>query len=102
MHRQLVLHLGESPQIGEVARHLGVSARTLQARLREHGTPFQELLREVRLKIAQRYLARTDEPGGAIGARMGFRSPEAFSRSFRKEVGTTPRALRKTLSVRQR
>ena len=74
----------------------------------EEKEKFWPLYREYRLAIAEvddqllgliedfavKYNSMTDEQARS-GPSFGFRSPEAFTRFFRKERGTTPRAFRK-------
>jgi len=49
---------GHSPDLGEVAKDLGMSIRTLQRRMTEEGTSFRQLLSDARREI--RLLARRE------------------------------------------
>ena len=90
----LLADLGHSPQLAEAARSMRMSPRSLQLHLAERGLSFQEELTEVRLAVARRYLAETDEPITVIAAHVGYRSAEAFCRFFRAATGESPRAHR--------
>ncbi|TWI69248.1 AraC-like DNA-binding protein [Pseudoduganella lurida] len=81
---------GRPPGIGEIARRLGVSSRTLQRRLDACGTSFQRQLAEVRRIMASRLLRHTDLDVVAIGMLLGFAEPNSFARAFRTWEQTTP------------
>jgi AraC-like DNA-binding protein len=87
------LHGGDS-SLTAVAARMRMSGRTLQRRLGERGTSYQELLDRMRRDMAARYL---DEPQMAIGEAaflLGFSDPSAFNRAFKRWTGTTPGAYR--------
>ncbi|MGK4003762.1 AraC family transcriptional regulator ligand-binding domain-containing protein [Sorangium sp. So ce1036] len=74
-----------NPNVDRVAEHLGVSARTLQRQLREHGTSHRALLAEARAGIANRYLAASGNPTRrALAAELGYASPRSASRALRR------------------
>jgi AraC-like DNA-binding protein len=74
----------------EVARSLGVSARTLQRRLHEQNQTLSRLLDECRRQRVMELLAR-GEPTKAIALDTGFGDVPALYRAFRRWTGTTPR-----------
>lgn len=82
------------PRLGEVARHLGVSIRTLQRRLRDHRTTFQATVSEVRLTLATSYLSERDLALSEIAFVLGFSEPSAFHRAFKRAFGCTPAEYR--------
>lgn len=81
--------------INEAARDLNVSTRTLQRRLGEEGTSFQGLLSEVRLKLSQHYLTRTNLSIPEIAFLLGYSEQNSFYRSFRDWTGFTPEQARR-------
>jgi AraC-like DNA-binding protein len=81
---------GERPAVETVARALGMSARTLQRRLEELGTSYQELLDDVRRRSARRLLANTDLDAGEVAFLLGFEEVNSFTRAFHAWEGTTP------------
>lgn len=87
------LPAGES-SMDHVARKLAISKRTLQRRLREDGTTFQEVLADVREALARHYLERTTLSGAEISYLLGFEDPNSFSRAFHAWTGKTPEQLR--------
>ena len=80
--------------VKEAARALGVSDRTLQRRLREAGTSFQDEYNGARVRAAQRLLLDSDMPITQIALEVGCASPQHFSSLFRRLAGTSPSAWR--------
>jgi AraC-like DNA-binding protein len=74
----------------DLARRFGVSQRTLQRRLRELGTTFQEEVTAAHLRIARRLMRETTHPLKWIAAESGYGSLQHFSSSFRARVGLSP------------
>jgi AraC-like DNA-binding protein len=84
-------------QIEGVAQRLGLTARSLQRRLKDEGSSFQSMREEVRQQLAQRYLD-DDLAITEISFLLGFSEPSAFFRAFKRWTGLTPvesRALRR-------
>lgn len=81
---------GRQPSIAAVATRIGASRRTLQRRLGELGTTFQQQLDGVRRTTASRLLANTALDAVAIALLLGFAEPNSFSRAFRAWENTTP------------
>ena len=72
----------DDAQLEAVARRLGLTARSLQRRLKDEGTSFQTLRDEMRQTLADRYL---DEglSIAEISFLLGFSEPSAFFRAFK-------------------
>jgi len=85
-----------------VARRLGLSARSLQRRLRARGVSLSQLLDEARKEIACSALARPEAPIKDVAARLGFSEPSAFHRAFKRWMGTTPAEFRRRAMVDDR
>jgi AraC-like DNA-binding protein len=77
-----------------VARHLGMSTRTLQRRLAAAGLSYQELLDETRREAAERCIANSSLSIGEIAYLLGYSEPAAFHRAFKRWMGVTPQAFR--------
>lgn len=73
-----------------VARQLNVSEATLRRRLGEEHITHKELLDRVRRERALSHVEARRAPLGEIGFRLGFSSPSAFGRAFRRWVGVSP------------
>jgi AraC-like DNA-binding protein len=81
---------GVVPTIADIAKVLGVSARTLQRRLHERQQSMSRLLDEVRKDRVMHLLARGASTK-AIAEETGFGDVPALYRAFRRWTGTTPR-----------
>lgn len=62
------------PTISDVARHFGISGRTLQRRLSELGYSYQALVDESRRQLAERLLQQTDYSLADVAFMTGFSS----------------------------
>jgi AraC-like DNA-binding protein len=82
------------PSTTEVAMVLGVSARTLQRRLRESGTSYRGLLGEALRARAERMLLDPGIDVAEVAARLGFTDASNFCRAFRRWTGTSPGEFR--------
>jgi AraC-like DNA-binding protein len=80
--------------IGDVARLLNISVRTLQRQLLEEKTNFNRVLDEVKKDLALYYLKR-DVTVKEIAEILGYQNLSSFSRSFKKWVGVSPRGYLK-------
>lgn len=77
-----------------VAKKLGMSKRTLQRRLLEEGTGFQQALDKTREQLARHYLRRSTLSGAEISFLLGFEDPNSFFRAFHAWTGMTPEKVR--------
>lgn len=80
--------------IDNVARRLGVSARTLQRRLRAEGTGFQAEVACTRQALAEHYLRQSELSSRQIAYLLGYEDPNSFIRAFHAANGSTPEAFR--------
>jgi AraC-like DNA-binding protein len=87
---------GEVPLAAQVARRLGMSARNLHRRLRDEGRTYQQLVDEVRMAMADAYLADRRINAVDVGFLLGFSDASAFYRAFRRWTGKTPAEYRLT------
>jgi AraC-like DNA-binding protein len=85
---------GARPSVDGVAHRLHVSPRTLQRRLGEERTSYQEQLDDVRRLSARRLLAHTELDTNDIAFLLGFEEPNSFTRAFRAWEHTTPARFR--------
>jgi AraC-like DNA-binding protein len=92
---------GARPALADVAKSLGMSARTMQRRLGELGTTYQDVLDDVRRRSARRLLANTDLAMGEITFLLGFEEVNSFMRAFHVWEGTAPAKWRARASVRR-
>ena len=77
-----------------VARELGVSVRTLQRRITDEGHTYKELLNQVRLRVAKKYLTDSTMSLNEIAALLGYEDQNSFYRAFKVMEGATPSSWR--------
>jgi len=92
--RTLMLH-GRSSG-ADVALSLAMHRRTLDRRLRDEGTTFQQLLDRVRFAVAKELLVESRLGLPDIAAALGYADEVSFIRAFRRWTGTTPGAWRES------
>lgn len=87
----------QGADLDNVARRVGVSSRVLQKRLQHSGTSFQELLDDVRVALAKRYLLQPTASLTATAIQLGYSDVTAFHRAFKRWTGSTPGDYRRQL-----
>jgi len=81
---------------GQVAALFSMHARTLNRRLNEFGTCFQDLVDEGRFEIARQLLEDSAMEVRQIASMLDYADASAFTRAFRRWSGTTPARWRAT------
>ncbi|HEY6119246.1 MAG TPA: AraC family transcriptional regulator ligand-binding domain-containing protein [Pyrinomonadaceae bacterium] len=89
-----ILHTGEAT-IGQVAKELGLSRQTLFRKLKAEGITFQQVLDELRHKLALEYLSN-QKTSTEVAYLLGFSDQAAFSRAFKRWTGSRPSKVAKT------
>ena len=84
------------PSTAVVASKLHMSESTLQRRLAKEGCKFQQLLDQVRYRLALEYLQGTHLPVTEVALLLGYSSAANFRRSFKRWSGVTPAKIRQT------
>lgn len=93
--QQLLLQAGsEFPTAASVALKLHMSESTLQRRLAHEGCRYQQLLDQLRYRLAKDYLVGTTLPVANIGSLLGFSDTTNFRRAFKRWSKTTPSVVR--------
>jgi transcriptional regulator GlxA family with amidase domain len=100
--RYLTEQLDAPFTIADLARHCGVSLRTLEkAMVDNRGVTPVAHVRNARLDQARRALEAGDDAVADVAHRLGFRSATTFALAFRKRFGVAPsRARRASLRPR--
>lgn len=84
------------PTLGQVARQLGLPSWTLRRRLQqEENTRFQDIIDDTRRDLAVSYIRDTELALGEIAFLLGFSSPAAFQRAFKRWSGQPPGLFRR-------
>jgi AraC-like DNA-binding protein len=81
-------------QMGEIARRLGMSKRTLARRLSSEGLTFAGILAHLRVDLARRHLTDEDLAISQIAWLLGYQEVSAFTHAFKRQTGKTPREVR--------
>lgn len=77
------------------AQSLNTSVRSLQRRLDEHRCSYRQVLDEVRLTQAARYLKDPHTSLAQVAFMLGYSEQSTFHNAFKRWTGTTPIAFRK-------
>jgi AraC-like DNA-binding protein len=86
---------GQELTLERVAGRLGTSGRTLQRRLQDERTTFQQLLDEVRHEIALVQVTNRAASLDEVAWLLGFSNSTAFHRAFKRWTGVTPGEFRR-------
>jgi AraC-like DNA-binding protein len=81
---------GKRPTLQDVARELGLSARTLQRRLTDAGITFQQLVEATRRELARHYLKESSVELNEAAFLLGYEDANSFFRAFQIWEGTSP------------
>lgn len=86
------------PKMQDVARRLGMSARSLHRRLADDGLTFQVLAEDTRQELAIGLLRDERHSIAEIAYLTGFSEQSAFTRAFKRWTGSTPATYRSDLT----
>ncbi|HQV41492.1 MAG TPA: AraC family transcriptional regulator [Moraxellaceae bacterium] len=90
---------GQTPSLEATAERLGIPDWTLRRKLKEEGTTFQALLDNMRSNLALGYMRDTQMSFGEIAYVLGFSTPGAFQRAFKRWTSETPGEYRRRISA---
>jgi AraC-like DNA-binding protein len=88
----------EALTINKVAKEMSMSVRTLQNHLKGEGVVFSDLLKDIRKKLAKKYLQQNYSVAD-ITYLLGFSEPSVFQKAFKRWSGVTPRQYRETVTA---
>lgn len=89
------------PTLQQTADFLQMSSRTLQHKLKEENTTYNDLSIQVRKELAMGYLRKWEFSVGDIAYVLHFSEPSAFQNAFKKWTGLTPGQYRATIQSGQ-
>ncbi|MET0541883.1 MAG: AraC family transcriptional regulator [Variovorax sp.] len=81
--------VGGIPRLEDMASRLNQSTRTLQRRLMDAGCRYQDIIDDVRRRLAIEYLERTTMSVEQVAERSGFSDVSNFRKAFKKWTGRT-------------
>ncbi|MEM1267378.1 MAG: AraC family transcriptional regulator [Pseudomonadota bacterium] len=84
-----------TPRMADIAKGLGLSARSFHRRLSEQGLSFQALTEETRRELAEGLLRDEQYSLAEVAFLTGFSEQSSFTRAFKRWLGTTPASYRK-------
>ncbi len=85
---------GDPPDIELIAQKMGMAGWTLRRRLRAEGHQYKQLLDETRHALALTYVRDTQHNFTEIAFLLGFSSPAAFQRAFKRWTSMSPGSFR--------
>ena len=83
--------------LDDIASNFNLSTRTIQRKLKDEQVSFQQITDEVRKSLAINYLKAGDVPVKQISYMLGYNELSAFTRTFKRWMGTTPGAYVRAL-----
>lgn len=89
-------NLQEPYSFEQIADMFHMTPRSLRRKLKDESTNFTDIYKDVRLEAAITALTYTDVSIETIASNLGFTSTAVFNASFKKWMGMTPSAYRKS------
>ncbi|WP_295748452.1 AraC family transcriptional regulator [Undibacterium sp.] len=84
----------DQAKLALIAQELGLSPRTLQRKLSEIGTNFQQVLDQTRHELAKDYLRQRQLNLADIAFLLGYQEQSAFNHAFKGWFGLSPGSYR--------
>jgi AraC-like DNA-binding protein len=84
-----ILHTGDI-SMDAIAARIGQSRQTLYRNLKEEGVTFEQVLDQLRHKLALHYLEGRRVSVNETAYLVGFSDPSVFSRAFKRWTGKSP------------
>ncbi len=95
-------HIGDNDlNVDKAAELCGFSKSALTRRLAKLDTSIDEILKALKMESAKITLTNTNASVQNIALNLGYSDATAFSRAFRKRVGMSPRAYKKTTETKE-
>ena len=89
-----ILHTGDV-SMDTIADKMGVSRQTLYRSLKAESATYEQVLDELRYKMAMNYLTDRKVSVNETAYLVGFSEPAAFSRAFKRWTGSSPRSVQR-------
>ncbi|QFU22213.1 AraC family transcriptional regulator [Shewanella eurypsychrophilus] len=92
---------GSTPTLEQVSEQLNMAPWTVRRKLVEEGGSFQQTLNDTRRTLSISYVRDTALTLGEIAYLLGFGSPTAFQRAFKRWTGEAPGRFRTSRSQKR-
>jgi AraC-like DNA-binding protein len=79
------------PQLTDVVEVFRITPRTLQRKLKDEGTSFQEIAESVKSELAIGLLKNRSLTVNEVAYKLGYAEPSVFRRAFKKWTGVSPK-----------
>ena len=99
--RQQLSQAGGSVRREQVAGQLGLSLRTLQRKLGQLGTSFQDIYDQTRREYCLQLIQQGQHSFGEIAFQLGFSNQSAFQKAFKRWMGVPPSEYRQQVQPLQ-
>jgi AraC-like DNA-binding protein len=87
-------------KLSTIASRLGLSQRTLTRRLATEGLNFSDVLENLKVDLAWRYLAEKDLSISQVAWLLGYQEVSSLTHAFKRWTGRTPRQARLRMAPR--
>ncbi|WP_025742012.1 helix-turn-helix domain-containing protein [Aquimarina pacifica] len=92
----LTLRIENPPTILELSKLISINEYKLKKGFKElFGTTIFGFIHQTRMTLAKKLLLGTTDSAKEIAYKIGYSSPQHFSKAFKKEFGVTPDSIRK-------
>lgn len=91
---------GGDPSLERIAAQLNLTPRTLQRKLQELGTSYNDVLDQMRHQLSMRYLRDPRMAICEVAYLLGFSEASSFHRAFKRWTGVTPKEFRSSPKIR--
>lgn len=92
--RQQLAEGGGTVRREQIAASVGLSLRTLQRKLGQQGSNFQEIYDQTRREVCLQLIQRGQLSFGEISFQLGFSNQSAFQKAFKRWMGVAPSEYR--------
>lgn len=92
--RQQLAEGGGCVRREQIAESVGLSLRTLQRKLGQQGSSFQEIYDQTRREVCLQLIQRGQLSFGEVSFQLGFSNQSAFQKAFKRWMGMAPSEYR--------
>jgi AraC-like DNA-binding protein len=97
IREMLLVNLAQPTRFNALAKHLAMTPRTLRRKLQDENTSYRDLIDELRMHVAIKYLRDTQLTIDDIADSLGFSEAANFRHAFRRWTERAPQDFRRML-----